>query len=161
MGLFDQVKALFGGTAEKATDAATKAASSASAAAGKAKTSTAGLTETAKGAAGTAAVAAVTVAGQAKEAVTGAADQHGDKVTGAVSAAHAYVSDKSGGKLDPVTGKVEEFTGKAVGALKSDSPARPTGTWVRDDDPETARDSAEMVAEGAHDLPDEDDAPES
>ena len=51
------------------------------------------------------------------------ADQHGDKVTGAVSSATSFVSDKTGGKLDSVTGAVEGVTAKAVDALKSDPPA--------------------------------------
>ena len=72
---------------------------------------------------GTAAVKAGELAGQAKEAVTGLADQHGDKVTGAVSSATAFVSDKTGGKLDSVTGAVEGVAEKAVDALKSDPPA--------------------------------------
>ena len=93
------------------------------------------------------------MAGQAKEAVTGAADQHGDKVTGAVSAAHAYVSDKSGRQARPGTGKVEELTGKAVGALSPTPPHGPPARWSATNP--AARESAEMVAEGAHDLPDE------
>lgn len=125
MGLFDSIKGLFGGTAEKATEAATKAAAGASSATEKAKSSTAGLTESAKGAAGTAAGTAAAAAGQAKEAVAGVADAHGDKVTGAVTSAHEYVSDKSGGKLDPVTGTVAGLTDKAVNALKSDSAPGP------------------------------------
>ena len=42
------------------------------------------------------------VASQAKGAVNVVADQHGDKVTGAVSAATGYVNDKTGGKAEPV-----------------------------------------------------------
>ena len=40
-----------------------------------------------------------------------------------MSSATAFVSDKTGGKLDSVTGAVEGATEKAVDALKSDPPA--------------------------------------
>ena len=43
-----------------------------------------------------------------------------------MTSAHEYVSDKTGGKLDPVTGTVAGLTDKAVSALKSD-PATGSG----------------------------------
>ena len=78
-----------------------------------------GLTEQAKGVASVAVGAAAGAASSAKDAVSGLADQHGDKVTGAATAAHDYVHEKTGGKLDPVTGTAAGLTTKAVDSLRS------------------------------------------
>ncbi|TAK69737.1 MAG: antitoxin [Actinomycetota bacterium] len=59
------------------------------------------------------------MAGDLKEKVGGLADQHGDKVTGAVEKGTDFVDDKTGGKITTVTDKVDDLTGKAVDALKS------------------------------------------
>ncbi|MDZ7577547.1 MAG: Rv0909 family putative TA system antitoxin [Candidatus Nanopelagicales bacterium] len=45
------------------------------------------------------------------------AEQHGDKVTGAVGLAKGIIDDKTGGKLTPVTDKVEDVTNKIAQAL--------------------------------------------
>ena len=119
VGLLDRLKSLFGSSADKAAEAATKAASAATAAAGQATVHASGLTEQAKGVASVAVGAAAGAASSAKDAVSGLADQHGDKVTGAATAAHDYVHEKTGGKLDPVTGTAAGLTTKAVDSLRS------------------------------------------
>ena len=157
--MFDSIKGLFGGSAEKATEAATKAAASREQRGREGEGVDRRPAPRRRSRRGRAPRPSPRprVAGQAKEAVTGVADAHGDKVTGAASAGHAYVSDKTGGKLDPVTGKVEELTGKAVGALQSDTPVEaaaaegPGGRGL----PRSAtppRQVADMVAEGGRVL---------
>ncbi len=59
------------------------------------------------------------LAGKAKEAISALADEHGDKVTGAVNKGTDYVDAKTGGRIVNVTDKVDDLTEKAVGALKS------------------------------------------
>jgi hypothetical protein len=83
------------------------------------------MPDQAKDAAAKAAAAAAGGAAMAKDAVSGIADQHGDKVTGAVSGAAAVINDKTGGKAEPITKPVEDLTAKAVDALKSTPPADP------------------------------------
>ncbi|MEO6821343.1 MAG: antitoxin [Candidatus Nanopelagicales bacterium] len=67
------------------------------------------------------------LAGKAKDSVGGLADQHGDSVADAVHKGTDFVDDKTGGKIKPVTDKVDELTDKAVNALKSSPPDVPPG----------------------------------
>jgi len=46
-----------------------------------------------------------------------------ETVSAAVSSAHSYVSEKAGGRLVPVTGRVDELTTTAVSSLRTSSPA--------------------------------------
>ena len=143
MGLIDSVKGLFGTTTEKATEAAAKATEAAKSAAAKAQDS--GFTDQAKEAAAKAADAAKSAAEKAKDATADVMDKHGDKVTGAVASAGAFVSDKTGGKLDSVTGKVDDLTGKAVDSLKSDSPAEVVVERVTDAGDTAATKATEVI----------------
>ena len=106
MGLLDSIKGLFGGASDKAADAAGKAAAAATDTAAKAKDSVSGV-------AGAAAGATAGAEGTAKDA-----------------AASGFVNDKTGGKAEPVTSKVEEVGGRLVRGRKSRArilaAARPT-----------------------------------
>lgn len=66
------------------------------------------------------------LAGKAKDSVGGLADQHGDTVSGAVHKGTAFVDEKTGGKIKPVTDTVDKLTDKAVSALKSAPPDVPS-----------------------------------
>jgi hypothetical protein len=81
-----------------------------------------GIFDKAKGTAEELAEKAGDLAGKAKDSVGGLADQHGDTVTEAVHKGTDFVDDKTGGKIRPVTDKVDELTDKAVNALKSTPP---------------------------------------
>ena len=53
--------------------------------------------------------------------MSGVADQHGDKVTGAVAAASGFVNDKTGGRPSRSRARSRRSTAKAVDKLKSDA----------------------------------------
>ena len=84
-----------------------------------------GIMDKAKGTAEELADKAGDLAGKAKDSVGGLADQHGDTVADAVHKGTDFVDDKTGGKIKPVTDKVDELTDKAVNALKSAPPEVP------------------------------------
>jgi hypothetical protein len=96
-------------------------------------------------------------AASAQEAITGVADSHGDRLTGALASAAAFLSQKSQGRTDKITSKVEEFTAKTVDSLKSDagSATAPSAQGSTDAGPDPTVTAAETAPGAAPATPDD------
>jgi len=81
-----------------------------------------------------------------------------------VTSAHEFVSDKTGGRLDPVTGTATGLTAMAVDALKSPSTAdtvKGAASDVADAASSAASDAADAATSAVDDVADAvDDATE-